>query len=151
MSKFFSWVLLLASLFASISATAQNAVLQGKITDRENGEPLPGANVSIGGGGTVSDFDGSFSLSSPAGNVEVTVSFVGYQTVKQNITLASGETRTLDFALEIETSVLKTATVTSGKFARPLSEETVSIEVLKPSLINNTGKVSLDKALEKIP
>lgn len=151
MSKFFSWALLLASLFAFISATAQNAVLQGKITDRENGEPLPGANVSISGGGTVSDFDGSFSLSSPAGNVEVTVSFVGYQTVKQNITLASGETRTLDFALEIETSILKTATVTSGKFARPLSEETVSIEVLKPSLINNTGKVSLDKALEKIP
>jgi outer membrane receptor protein involved in Fe transport len=151
MSKLLSWALLFAGLFLSIVATAQNAVLQGKITDRENGEPLPGANISINSGGTISDFDGSFSLSAPAGNMEITVSFIGYQTVKQIITLTAGETRTIDFALEIETSVLKTATVTSGKFARPLSEETVSIEVLKPNLINNTGKVSLDKALEKIP
>jgi outer membrane receptor protein involved in Fe transport len=151
MSLFLRFVLPLAGILLSLSAFGQTAVLQGKITDRENGESLPGASISLGVTGTVSDYDGTFKISVNPGTYQLNVSFIGYQSVNQNITLEAGESRTIDFQLEVETSILKTATVTSGKFARPISEETVSMEVLKPSLINNTGKVSLDKALEKIP
>ncbi len=152
MSKFFRLLPFAALLVTPFFSIGQSAILQGKILDKENKAPLPGANISVGSSGTVSDYDGSYRISIPsAGTYEIKVSFVGYQSATQRFTIAAGETRTLDFSLEIETSILKTATVTSGKFARPLSEETVSIEVLKPSLINNTGKVSIDKALEKIP
>ncbi len=151
MSKFLRLLPLAACALLYTGAHGQNGVLQGKITDKESKEPLPGANISLGPAGTVSDIDGTYRLSIAPGAYKLGVSFVGYQSINQSITLTAGETRSLDLALEIETSVLKTATVTSGKFARPLSEETVSIEVLKPGLINNTGKVSIDKALEKIP
>ena len=57
----------------------------------------------------------------------------------------------MDFALDPEATLLNTATVTSGKFEKPLSEVTVSLEILKPNLIENTSKASIDGALEKIP
>jgi outer membrane receptor protein involved in Fe transport len=130
---------------------AQEGVVRGIITDASYHEVLPGTNVSIGSLGTVADIDGNYTLSLPAGNYQLMFSFIGYQSIVKEITIKANDTLTLDVALLLETSVLKTATVTSGKFARLLSEETVSLEVLKPGLINNTGKVSLDKALEKIP
>ncbi len=151
MSKFLRLFIVVSVSFCQLGLQAQNALLQGRVTDKESKEPLPGANVSLGLNGTVTDADGLYSIAITPGNYKLNVSFVGYRSVSQQITLSAGETRTLDFALDIETSVLKTATVVSGKFARPISEETVSIEVLKPNLINNTGKVSIDRALEKIP
>lgn len=151
MSKFLHAFLLFSILAGTVPSFSQNAVLQGKVIDKETKESLPGANISLGAVGAVSDYDGTYRISLPAGTYQLVLSFVGYKAINQSVTLASGETRILDFDLEEETSVLQTATVISGKFARPLSEETVSVEVLKPNLINNTGKVSLDKALEKIP
>jgi outer membrane receptor protein involved in Fe transport len=47
--------------------------------------------------------------------------------------------------------VLNTVTVTSGKYEKPIGEVTVSLEVLQPSLIESTNKVTLDQAIEKIP
>ena len=151
MSKFFHAFLFCFFLCGASASLGQNAVLQGKISDKLNKDPLVGANISLGPSGTVADYDGSYRISLPAGTYQLTLSYIGYKPQKQSVTLVAGETRTLDFGMEEETSILQTATVVSGKFARPLSEETVSVEVLKPNLINNTGKVSLDKALEKIP
>ena len=138
--------------FSSLAvAASQNAILKGTVKDKVSAEYLIGANVSISGSGVVSDFDGSYQIAVPAGTYKVTFSYVGYQKLELSVTLVAGETLIRDAELDLETSILKTATVTSGKFARPLSEETVSLEVLRPSLMNNTGKVSLDDALEKIP
>jgi outer membrane receptor protein involved in Fe transport len=151
MSKFLHLLFVLALLSFWITGTCQNAVLKGKVTEKGGTETLPGANVSIASSGVVTDFDGTFMVSVPAGTYTVKISYVGYQPMEFAVTLRAGETITRDAELEIETSILKTATVTSGKFARPLSEETVSLEVLRPGLMNSTGKVSLEDALEKIP
>lgn len=56
--------------------------ITGKVTD-ENGEPLPGATISVKGTsiGTVSDVDGNFNLNVPE-NAVLSVSYVGYQTLE---------------------------------------------------------------------
>lgn len=141
----------LGLMIAISGMMAQAGIVRGNITDASYHEVLPGTNVSVGSAGTVADVEGNYMLSLPAGNHQLMFSYIGYQSVVKEVTIQAGDTLTLNIALLLETSVLKTATVTSGKFARLLSEETVSLEVLKPGLINNTGKVSLDKALEKIP
>ncbi|MEM1121470.1 MAG: TonB-dependent receptor, partial [Bacteroidota bacterium] len=48
-------------------------------------------------------------------------------------------------------NLLQTATVTSGKYEKPLGEATVSLEVLSSDLIASTNAVALDESLEKIP
>jgi len=65
---------------------AQSAVT-GKVTD-ENGDGIPGANIIIKGTrtGSVTDFDGNYSLNASSGDVLV-YSYVGYST--QDVTLGS--------------------------------------------------------------
>jgi len=54
--------------------------IQGTILD-ENGQPLPGATITVAGSntGTVSDIDGKFSLTVPD-QASIVVSFIGYTT-----------------------------------------------------------------------
>ena len=54
--------------------------IKGKVTD-ENGEPLIGVNISVDGSstGTITDFDGNFSIKSP-GNARLKISYIGYAT-----------------------------------------------------------------------
>ena len=60
--------------------------ISGRITD-ENGEPLPGATITLENttSGTVSDIDGNFSIAVDEGAVLV-VSFIGYKTNRITVT-----------------------------------------------------------------
>lgn len=66
-------------------AQAQNIKITGTVVD-ENGETMPGVAVAIKGttNGTVTDFDGNFTLNAPA-NGTIVVTFVGYQNIEMNI------------------------------------------------------------------
>lgn len=130
---------------------AQKATLKGFITDESTQEPLIAATISLGSTGTITDFDGSYSLEVDPGTYTIEVSYVGFTSTSNTVELSAGANQTMDFALAPEATLLNTATVTSGKFEKPLSEVTVSLEILKPNLIENTSKASIDGALEKIP
>jgi TonB-linked SusC/RagA family outer membrane protein len=67
-------------------AYAQGQVVKGKIVDAQN-EFLTGANVWIEGSfnGTVSDLDGNFELKAAIGQ-NIMVSFLGFETVKKQVT-----------------------------------------------------------------
>lgn len=61
--------------------------MKGKVYDASNNAPLPGATVRVSGnGGTTTDKQGMFSLECTGGEMEITVSFVGYQSYKQTVT-----------------------------------------------------------------
>ena len=141
---------LLISIFYS-SIFAQNATLEGVITDQDSGEPLIGATVKSGTKGVVSNFDGVYTLSLPEGNHIVEVSFIGYESFKKSVDLKSGQTLKLDLQLQEQTTILQTATVTSGKYEKPLGEVTVSLEVLKPRILESTNSTAVDDALQKVP
>ncbi len=145
-----TFILLLAGLCQQF-AFAQKASIYGTVKDAATGEPLIAATVRAGTQGTVTDIDGSYSLELDAGKHTIAFRYVGYQLLNQTIELAAGESAELNAELEQEAAVLQTATVTSGKFQKPLSEVTVSLEVLRPGLIQSTGKTSMDDALEKVP
>lgn len=89
-------------LFVSLTAlvSAQSTV-SGTITDADSGDPLIGASVLVTGTstGTVTDFDGNFTLNVPANAESLTVSYTGYATqvlpldgrTTFDVSLASGE------------------------------------------------------------
>lgn len=143
--------LLVALLFIFNYLQAQKATLTGVITAQENNEPLIAATILVGTKGAISDYYGSYTILIDPGTYNVEVSYLGYQTFTQSIDLQAGETVTLNASLNLETNMLQTATVTSGKYQKPLSEVTVSLEVLQPDLIENTSKLTIDKALDKVP
>ena len=63
----------------SISAVQQHQVINGVVVDA-SGEAIIGANVIVEGTsiGTITDFDGHFSLSVPKGK-KIKISFIGYK------------------------------------------------------------------------
>jgi outer membrane receptor protein involved in Fe transport len=99
------WGTLVLFLLATpILALAQNTgKLAGVVTDASTGEPLPGANVIIGGTqlGTATDVDGNyFIIGVPVGTYNIQASFVGFQEqTVENVEINAGYTRELDFAL----------------------------------------------------
>ena len=78
--------LTLMSLLLCVQITFAQGTISGNITDDE-GVPLPGATVLVVGTnvGTTSDFDGNFSIQANQGDV-LSFSFVGYQTLNQEVT-----------------------------------------------------------------
>lgn len=138
-------------LLSAALSQAQNATLKGKITDASNGEALLGAAVRGGNTGAASDADGQFTLSLPAGSHEISISYIGYTSRTLTVKLGAGETRTLNIQLDNADNLLQTATVTAGKFEKPLGEVTVSLDVIKPNLVENTNSTSVDEVLVKVP
>ena len=74
-------LLLLLCLSMTSLAVAQSTV-KGTLTDAESGEALIGANVLVVGtsSGTITDFDGTYSVSVPEGSTQLEFSYTGFQT-----------------------------------------------------------------------
>jgi len=98
--------------FSFVFATmvlAQNRTVTGKVTSAEDGSALPGVNVVLKGtnNGTVTDVDGQFSLSVPAGGVLV-FSFIGLQTQE----IPVGDRSVLDVPMVLDVQQLSEVVVT---------------------------------------
>ncbi|MCD7977555.1 MAG: TonB-dependent receptor [Tannerellaceae bacterium] len=120
--------LLLLTLFTT-NAFAQQKTITGKVIDTL-GDPLIGVNVSVKGTttGTITDFDGNYSLGVPS-NAVLVFSYIGY-TVQEvpvgnqsmvNVTL-SEDTQRLDEVVVVGYGVQKKVTVT-GSVASVTGEE----------------------------
>ena len=90
------WLFSLLLLCGSLSLAAQTSV-SGTLTDQETGDPLIGASILAVGTstGTVTDFDGTYTLQVPEGVEQLRFSYTGYATVTEDI----GGRTTIDLAL----------------------------------------------------
>jgi len=130
---------------------AQNTVIQGRITDAASNDFLPGVTVRIGNNGVSSTAEGFYKLQVAAGRHNLQCAYTGYEGTSQWVTVSAGETITVNISLGSADNLLQQATVTSGKFEKPLGEVTVSMDILKPQLMENVNSTSVDESLTKIP
>ena len=71
----------------SVQSILQGRTIKGQIID-ENNEPLIGVSVNCKSAntiGTITDFDGNYTLDVPAGKNSLEISYIGYKT--QEITI----------------------------------------------------------------
>jgi TonB-linked SusC/RagA family outer membrane protein len=103
-------------LSAGLIARAQERVVSGKVSSREDGTSLPGVNVVLKGTtvGTVTDADGNFKLTVPAGGGSLVFSFIGLQTEE----IAIGQRTVIDVALGLDVTQLSEVVVTGQGIAR---------------------------------
>ena len=98
-------IALVSMMLLSGGAFAQG-VLKGKVIDAQN-LSLPGANVILQGTsiGSVSNQNGEFTIVNlEAGSYEVVVTYLGYASLNQNVTITAGETTLVNFKLN-ETAI----------------------------------------------
>lgn len=89
---------------ASVAMLAQQLSVSGNIKDN-TGYPVPGAAVMVAGTtqGTVTDFDGNYTLQGVPANGKLTVSFVGFATQTEEVKGRS----VIDFTLQDEAKELQ--------------------------------------------
>jgi TonB-dependent SusC/RagA subfamily outer membrane receptor len=111
-----------------LRATGPGPRIQGRITEKSNGEVLPGVTVRVKGTntGTQSDVAGNFSLNAPAGSV-LQVSYIGYN--KQEIIV--GNRLVFDVQLEASSNALNEVVVVGYSSVRR-KEVTSSVTTVSP-------------------
>ncbi|QJX45799.1 SusC/RagA family TonB-linked outer membrane protein [Hymenobacter taeanensis] len=107
--------LLSALLIAPVllqQAAAQNRQISGRVTDRSNGQGLPGVTVLVKGTtvGVSTNADGSYTISAPASATALTFSSIGYVAVERAI----GDASTIDIGLASDSKQLGEVVVTGA-------------------------------------
>lgn len=119
---------------AHVAFAATTGKIAGVVTEKETGNPLPGANVIIPGTtmGAASDMQGNYTiLHVPPGVYDVMISVIGYTRVTvQEVRVRIDQTTRLDFELESETLMGEAVSVVAE---RKVVKEDVSSSVTSVS------------------
>lgn len=155
----FKTITLICLIFMGIcqAAFAQTATLKGIITDEATGEFAP-ANVVITDmqdavvGGTIADIiSGEYLVELNPGKYKVTFSFMSMEAQKFELELAANETKEINVTMKEEVNPMREVTVTGSKSGTQLAKNTVSIDVVKPALVDNTNATKVDDVVDKVP
>ncbi|HLC83105.1 MAG TPA: TonB-dependent receptor [Bacteroidia bacterium] len=141
-------------LFISSVSAQETGILKGKITDDVSKEYITGATIRLVNNltkGTVSDIDGNYSMVLDTGYHQLFCVFVGSLNDTFSVHIQTNQITEKNIDLLTSTKLLETIVVSSGKFDQKLEELTVSMEVIKPALINSKNTTSIETALEQVP
>lgn len=149
---------LFLSLFliaSTVSLHAQNfGILKGVVKDASDNSAIIGAIIydpTDKAHGIMSDVNGNYQLKLSIGKHKIICSLISMTTDTFTIVSDSSKITTHDFILRSSSTQLETMVVSAGKYERKLEEITVSMEVIKPSLIENKNSSSIKGVLEQVP
>lgn len=109
--------------------TSTTGAAAGRVTRASDGSGISGARISAGTLITTTDATGNFTLSGlPAGNVQITASASGLNSLSKTVTITGGQTTSVSFALTASTTTTGSITgrITSAINGAALSGATVS-------------------------
>lgn len=101
-------------VFGSV-AQAQATRISGRVTDALTNEPIPFVTVVFqgGNGGTNTDFDGNYNLSSEQPGDSLVFTLIGYKTVKMRV--RSGQTQSINVSLSASKVELQEVVIKAGE------------------------------------
>ncbi len=116
-------VLITMLMMTLVHLVSAQRTITGVVSDAESGEPLIGASVLVKGTatGTITDFDGSYTLDVPEGGTTLVFSYTGYGTQEIEI----GEQSSIDVPLSAGTELEEV--VVTGYGTQKAKEVTGSI------------------------
>ena len=132
------WFLGLFLMLATLTWAQGTVTVKGTVTDQQN-EPLIGVTVMIDGqtaGGTVTDFDGNYSLKA-ASNATLKFSYIGYQDQKIAIT---GKT-TINVTMKEDAALLEEVVVV-GYGTQKKESLTGAVTVVDAKAFENKGSLA---------
>lgn len=134
---------LVLSILFSITATFAQVLVRGTVMD-DSGMAVPGASIQLKGTtqGTITDFDGKFSISVPNKKAVLVISFIGYATLEQQVDASKPMTLVLK-----EDSELLEEVVVVGYQEVKMKDLTGSVAKADMKELLNTPVGSFDQTL----
>ena len=137
-----------------IPSFSQSGYLKGNIQDSLTKETIPGANVILlneKNKGVVSDINGNYLLELSIGTHQIVCSYIGMKNDTVQVKIEPDKITYQNFFLIEDSKELDVVVISAGKFEQNLEDITVSMEIIKPKLIENRNTVSIETALEQVP
>lgn len=141
--KYCFTLLFLGILTVSFSQNTFNCL----VLDAETQAPLIGATVQYGDNQTTTtDEKGNFFIKSAQSTLEIKVSYIGFQSKTETITL-----ETLIVYLNMSTSILDQIVITGSQSKKTIADEATTLEIIRPDFISKNNVTTLSDAVERVP
>ncbi|MEE2953787.1 MAG: TonB-dependent receptor [Bacteroidota bacterium] len=126
--------------------------IYGVITDKISKESLVGVNIiTENNQGVASNVNGKYHLDLEEGSHQITFKYIGYDDIIEEVILKKGDKKALNIEMSINSEQLSTVVVSAGKFEQKIEEITVSMEVIKPALIENKNTTDIQTVMDQVP
>lgn len=138
-------IILLLLLFIPIGFIAQ---ISGIVREKSTNTPIVGAKITASDGSkAISDFDGKFILNSQKFPVTIITSMMQFL----NDTITVNKVEEIVIKMGEQTKDLATIVVSAGRRKQAIEEVPVSMEIIRPQLIDNKGITDLEQAVDQTP
>lgn len=146
--------LILFGVFVSLNLFGQaEGTIKGYVRD-EKGNPVQDAAIIFKKDitrGALADETGYYELLVPEGPALLICRFSDMITDTLNVVIVAGESITQDVVLRSIVLEFEDVEVKVGKFDRPFEDQTVSMEIIRPEMIENKNTRSIETALDQTP
>lgn len=146
-------LIVVLALFCSI-LKSQTPVgkISGYVIDSKTQDSLIGALISVDAkNAVVSNQNGYYALQLAAGNYTLHCNLLGYKTFTNAINISEKQEINLSVFLSDVNAALDEIVISAGRYEQKLSDVTVSMDIIKPSLIENKNVTNLDVIMNQVP
>lgn len=146
-------IVLISFIVLSFGASSQLGKLTGKVLD-EKGEVVFGASVIYRKDvtiGSVTDDNGNYLLELPVGELRLICRFSGMITDTFSVSIVPNTVLTHDIVLKSMFQEVEEVVAKVGKFDKPIEDQTISMEIIRPAIIENKNTRSIETALDQTP
>jgi outer membrane receptor protein involved in Fe transport len=156
MQKAHRFIILIVLLLQLIPAVyGQKGTITGRVVEKGTGTSLMGANIYLKTDitqGSVTDYNGYFRLVLPSGSRQIVISYTGMKSQTLTVNVRPNSVTSLGtFRLEPESYTVQEVDIRAGKFNKKIEDQTVSIEVMKPKIIQARNTQNIATILDLTP
>jgi outer membrane receptor protein involved in Fe transport len=138
-------LLLTFSLFV-LNIYAQN-IINGNVVDKKTKTPIIGAIIQCENKGTVTDYNGNFSIETKNQKTQIDISFTGYKKISTKLESST----TANFEMEEQNILLQTTVISSSRFETEISQSPISLEVIDNKMADKLNTNSIEQVLDRVP
>ena len=150
-------IVIVLSILLGVSHLCDGSTeISGKVTEKQTGQPIPGAAVKIEADGQIlaeatTDKDGNFRfLQDISGEKQIQVDSIGYHRYNEMLELVPNSVHTLEISLSSQTFQLAPIEII-GESSRKHRKLTGTMSMLEPDTVDLIKPVGTQELLELIP
>ena len=138
-------ITVLLLFFLPFIATSQ---IVGKVIQSDDKEPVVGAKIIASNGEkAITDVDGVFNINATSYPVTLITSMASFLN-DTTVVNAAGE---ISITLDVPVKTISAVVVSAGRRQQRVEDVAVSMEIIKPTLIDNKGITDLEQAVDQSP